>query len=551
MKAVTLLLLVSSACGVFGLWPLPGSLSKGNVALKLAPDFDIHLNIQNAPQDLMDAVTRNTFHLRNDKLGRLVVGRGLGDRNAIMHGNTLSSLQVSLTPGAIARTITAEARLAIGSRREEYALVVPADGSAASLSANSTLGLYRGLTTFEQLWYHWFGRIYTLEAPISIIDSPAYPWRGFMLDTSRNFFPVSDIKRTLDAMSMVKMSQFHWHVVDSQSFPLEVPGFIELANKGAYDLSMVYKPNDVQDIVDYAGARGIDVMIEIDIPGHTDILSTAFPEHIACPETSPWKAFAAEPPSGQLRIASSATTNFTAELLSAVARMFPSTLMSTGGDEVNLRCYAQDPATQADLMASGRTIEEALDVFTQKTHGAIMAEGKTPAVWEEMVLNHDVKLPNETVVLVWLSSMNAAKVAEKNFRIVQSPSDYFYLDCGGGQWLGNDAAGTSWCDPYKTWQKAYTFDPQANISKSQAHLILGGQQLLWAEQSGPENLDSIVWPRAAASAEVFWSGPGGDLNAALPRLHDIAFRMKQRGVQAIPLQPLWCALRPGACNIDA
>lgn len=79
--------------------------------------------------------------------------------------------------------------------------------------------------------------------------------------------------------------------------------------------------------------------------------------------------------------------------------MFPSTLMSTGGDEVNLRCYAQDPVTQADLKASGRTIEEALDVFTQKTHAAIMLEGKTPAVWEEMVLNHDVTLSNETVVL--------------------------------------------------------------------------------------------------------------------------------------------------------
>ena len=78
-----------------------------------------------------------------------------------------------------------------------------------------------------------------------------------------------------------------------------------------------------------------------------------------------------------------------------------------------------------------------------------------------------------------------------------------------------------------------------------------GQQLLWAEQSGPENLDSIVWPRAATSAEVFWSGPGGDSDEALPRLHDVAFRMRQRGIGAIPLQPMWCALRPGACNLNS
>jgi hexosaminidase len=74
--------------------------------------------------------------------------------------------------------------------------------------------------------------------------------------------------------------------------------------------------------------------------------------------------------------------------------------------------------------------------------------------------------------------------------------------------------------------------------------------LLWAEQAGPSNLDSIVWPRAAASAEVFWSGPGGDVNTALPRLNDIAYRFVQRGAKAIPLQPHWCALRPGACNMD-
>ncbi|PIL35147.1 hypothetical protein GSI_02936 [Ganoderma sinense ZZ0214-1] len=167
-----------------------------------------------------------------------------------------------------------------------------------------------------------------------------------------------------------------------------------------------------------------------------------------------------------------------------------------------------------------------------------------------MVLDHNVTLSNETVVLVWISSANAAAVVEKNFRLVHAPSDYFYLDCGGGEWIGG-AVGNSWCDPFKTWTKAYTFDPQANISASQAHLVLGGEQALWAEQSGPENLDPIVWPRAAASAEVFWTGPGGNLSEALPRLHDVAFRLRQRGVKAIQLQPMWCALRAGKCNLDS
>ena len=136
--------------------------------------------------------------------------------------------------------------------------------------------------------------------------------------------------------------------------------------------------------------------------------------------------------------------------------------------------------------------------------------------------------------------------------------------------MGDNPTGNRWCDPFKTWQnvrippslpfpphtnasttQAYTFDPTANLSTAEAALVLGGQQLLWTEQSGPENLDPIVWPRAAASAEVFWSGGGGDVRTALPRLHEVGYRFRRRGVRAISLQPEWCALRPFACDLTA
>ena len=97
--------------------------------------------------------------------------------------------------------------------------------------------------------------------------------------------------------------------------------------------------------------------------------------------------------------------------------------------------------------------------------------------------------------------------------------------------------------------QAYTFDPTANLSATEAKLVLGGQHLLWTEQSGPQNLDPIAWPRAAASAEVFWTGGGGDVRTALPRLHELAYRFRRRGVRAISLQPEWCALRPSACDL--
>ena len=119
---------------------------------------------------------------------------------------------------------------------------------------------------------------------------------------------------------------------------------------------------------------------EIDTPGHTAIISEAYPEHVACAEATPWSTYANEPPAGQLRLASLDTIDFTVGLLRAVAGLFPSTLFSTGGDEINARCYADDTQTQRDL--NGRTLEQALDAFTQATHGALESLGKTPVVWE-------------------------------------------------------------------------------------------------------------------------------------------------------------------------
>lgn len=176
----------------------------------------------------------------------------------------------------------------------------------------------------------------------------------------------------------------------------------------------------------------------------------------------------------------------------------------------------------------------------------------------EMVLNFNLTLGNDTITLVWISSQDALSVAEKGFRFVHAASDYFYLDCGAGGWVGANINGNSWCDPFKTWQKSYSFDPFANLTTpTQQALVLGGEALLWTEQSSPSNLDPIVWPRAASAAEVFWTGatlPDGEarnVSEALPRLHDLAYRLLRRGVHAIPLQPEWCALRPGVCDLTA
>lgn len=224
------------------LWPMPRFYQSGSTPLALASTFGIDVKISNVPNDLTEAVTRTLSYLKTDQLERLVVGRGAADVARVKNAKQLKSLELHLALGAAkARSISTEAIAPLGSRREEYTLTIPTTGAPAILSANSTLGLFRGLTTFEQLWYTAENISYTLEAPMDIIDSPAFvsymrscageytdnasqPYRGFMLDTARNLwvhihlflyvwsdiillsFPVLDIKRTLDAMSWAKVN---------------------------------------------------------------------------------------------------------------------------------------------------------------------------------------------------------------------------------------------------------------------------------------------------------------------------------------------------------
>jgi hypothetical protein len=176
-RCVGLLALVSACLlpsGVLALWPIPTTLQTGTTALKVSPSFYFDVQVPDAPADLYEAVGQAQYYLETDQLGRLVVGRGANDTAALTSANTLSSLTLSLTSGATVEPIASEAVKPLGTRTEEYSLTIPADGSAATLTANSTLGLYRGLTTFNQLFYYYGGVTYTLLAPIAITDMPAY-----------------------------------------------------------------------------------------------------------------------------------------------------------------------------------------------------------------------------------------------------------------------------------------------------------------------------------------------------------------------------------------
>lgn len=170
------LVLVTALCAarVCALWPNPREIAEETTPLRLSSSFAIDINIPNAPGDLRDAANRALYWIRNEKLQRLVVGRGTADPSAIAHAKWLGSLKLQLTSGNKARAIAAEAIKPLETRDESYILTVPENGSAGTLVANSTLGLLRGLATFQQLWFISGGTTYLLNAPLHIKDYPAF-----------------------------------------------------------------------------------------------------------------------------------------------------------------------------------------------------------------------------------------------------------------------------------------------------------------------------------------------------------------------------------------
>lgn len=175
MLAVLLVAAAFVPCTVFGLWPIPRNLQTGTTLLRLASSFDMQVNIHSPPQDLLDAVSQAKTYIQTDKLQRLVVGRGANDSVALGRAPALPGLTISLLSSAAPRSIAVEAVAPLGTRSEGYSLTIPSDGTSATLTANSTLGLYRGLTTFGQLWYDLAGVTYTYQAPVKIVnDIPAF-----------------------------------------------------------------------------------------------------------------------------------------------------------------------------------------------------------------------------------------------------------------------------------------------------------------------------------------------------------------------------------------
>ncbi|KAK0513011.1 hypothetical protein JMJ35_005028 [Cladonia borealis] len=394
-----------------------------------------------------------------------------------------------------------------------------------------------------------------------ISDYPMFPHRGLNMDVARNFFPVEDIMRTIDALSFNKLNLLHLHATDAQSWPLEIPALPELAGMGAYAPGMSYSPDDLAQIQTYGAYRGVQVIIETDMPGHTASIAYSHPELIAAFNVQPdWATYGAEPPTGGLKLNSSAVYDFLGTMFNdLLPRVYPySAYFHTGGDEVNANVYLLDETVNSN---SSSLIQTLLQAFVDFTHAKVRAAGMTPVVWEEMLLQWNLTLGSDVVVQTWQSDSAVANTVAQGHKALAGNYNYWYLDCGKGQWLDfpqGTAAQSAWpyadyCSPTRNWRLMYSYDPLQGVPANQSSLVLGGEVHIWTEQTDPVNLDAMVWPRACAAAEVLWSG-AKDVNGtnrsqilASPRLVEMRERMVQRNIGAGPVQMPYCTMNGTQC----
>lgn len=311
--------------------------------------------------------------------------------------------------------------------KDAYMLDLKNDNSVHIIACHAD-GAGYAMTTLTQLFFrHTAGRSYTTMAPFHIADAPRYVHRGLNLDVARSFYPVANIIRTIEAMADNKMNRLHLHITDSQAWPLEVPGMEELAGKGAYGPQMTYSVEDLELIISTGYLRGIKVYLEIDMPGHTASIYHSHPELIAAYNVRPdWMSVAAEPPSGNMKLNSTAVQSFTQTLLKSVLEMsLPLTYyypFHTGGDEIKFDAYRYDDTLQTD---NPDVIRNQLQAFIDPVHQQIRHLSYQPVVWEEMLLKYNLTLGNDVIVQTWLGLNSTRKVVEAGHEVIVSDSDYW------------------------------------------------------------------------------------------------------------------------------
>ncbi|XP_051140174.1 beta-hexosaminidase 3 [Andrographis paniculata] len=486
---------------VLNIWPMPASVNYGDGRLHFSPE--LQLKTEGSRFDDGSGILEDAFSRTVDII-----------RGSHAVENNLPKIESSLALKGIHVVIASPSDELQHGINESYSLQVPAKGSPlyAHIEAETVYGALHALQTFSQLCHFDIKSrgILVHHVPLTIVDQPRFPYRGVLIDTSRHYQPLPMIKKVIDSMAYAKLNVLHWHIVDTQSFPLEIPSFPRLWD-GAYSVSERYTFADAAEVVSYAKKRGINVLAEIDVPGHAQSWGVGYP--------SLWPSEDCKEP---LDVSNEFTFKLIDGILSDFSKIFKYKFVHLGGDEVNTSCWETTPHVQKWLREKGMTGPEAYQYFVLRAQKIALSRGYEIINWEETFNNFGSKLDRRTIVHNWLGSNVAPAVVKAGLRCIVSNQDKWYLDHLDALWEG-----------------FYSNEPLTNISDpAQQALVLGGEVCLWGEHVDASDLEQTLWPRAAAAAERLWTPYAKIARRAEQVRQRLAYfrcLLTQRGVAAAPL----------------
>eukprot|EP01062_Namystynia_karyoxenos_P048309 TRINITY_DN3672_c0_g1_i4.p1 TRINITY_DN3672_c0_g1~~TRINITY_DN3672_c0_g1_i4.p1 ORF type:complete len:529 (+),score=186.51 TRINITY_DN3672_c0_g1_i4:78-1664(+) len=523
-RAAALLALCVAAAGARAgaqaaprLWPLPAQYTAGNVSAQVST------------QNFFTVPASNILQQAAQRYQKLYFPHNAGASS----GGAVSGVVVTVDD-------TDESHPQLGTD-ESYQLTVPVSGKA-TLHAQTVYGALRGLETLSQLIQFDFdaGQYVIPFLPFSATDAPRFPHRGLMIDTARHFQTLRSIRAVIDSLPYAKLNVLHWHMSDSQSFPMESSSAPKLWD-GAWSPQERYLQSDIADIIEYARLRGVRVMVEFDMPGHAGSWCKGYPE--VCPSPS-----CTQP----LNVANNATFDLIEKLLmemtggKASAKgapspgLFKDNFIHLGGDEVNTGCWTKTPAIADWLQKQGMSADDGYAYFVKRAAAIALAQEHRPVQWSEVYDHFKTKLDKKTVVHIWKTVTNVTEVVANGYNVL--------LDVSGGP--------SSWYLDHITvpWAAVYMNEPCTGVPDSLCPLILGGHGEMWGETVDPSDIEQTVWPRLGAIAEKLWSPraatANATANAALERLERFRCLLNRRGVRAAPVnnkQARSSPPGPGSC----
>ncbi|BAC95505.1 N-acetyl-beta-hexosaminidase [Vibrio vulnificus YJ016] len=354
----------------------------------------------------------------------------------------------------------------------------------------------------------------------SIYDSPRFRYRGMMLDCSRHFHSVEQVKRLINLLAHYKFNTFHWHLTDDEGWRVEIKAFPALTEVGAWrgvdeaiepqytHISQryggFYSQEEIKEVVAYAAQRSIMVIPEIDVPGHCRAAIKSLPEMLVEVEDDTVYRSIQNYSDNVLNPGLSTTYQFLDGVLEEIAQLFPAPYVHIGADEVPHGVWSNSPSCQALMKQHGyQDYKELQGHLLRHAEQKLRSLGKRMLGWEEA--QHGDKVSKDTVIYSWLSEEAAVNCARQGFDVVLQPAQTTYLDMT--QDYAPEEPGVDWANPLPL-EKAYNYEPLANIPADDPihKRIWGIQTALWCEIiNNPERMDYMVFPRIIALAEACWT----------------------------------------------